>query len=75
MNEYEVIVFEDDRIHVLPEYTVEASDDEVSDSDDQPDEIDNIFCDDHIWDQRPTFRYRFRPQYWNFLPNELIWEC
>jgi hypothetical protein len=72
MNEYEIVVFEDDRIRVIDEDDDPLSDDEHSELELPLPTIDDIFLNDHSWDTLHMRRYRFRPQYWNFRDYELI---
>jgi hypothetical protein len=72
MNEYEVIVFENDRIYVVPEEDAESTDDDRTEIDIPIPIEDDIFSDEHPWDRRSTLRYRFRPDFWNFRDYELF---
>ena len=77
VNEFEVIVFEDDRVvsydsESESESTVslESEDHEVYDDDDECD----IFDEQHTWDLIPTLRFRFRPECWRWTEGELRYD-
>ena len=76
-NEFEVVIFEDDRVVVYdPDSESESESSEYSYADDVfcvDDEV-NIYDEQHPWDLIPTLRFRFRPEFWRWTEGELRYD-
>jgi hypothetical protein len=67
MNEYEVIVFENYQINILEDESLHYSDEETPDIEyTTTAEENDIFTSEHLWDNIPNLRYRFKPEFWNY---------
>tara|TARA_B110000971_G_C19982732_1_gene488117 strand:+ start:948 stop:1193 length:246 start_codon:yes stop_codon:yes gene_type:complete len=76
-NEFEVIVFESDRIVTYESESENESsfscNSEEYYEEDIEDETD-IFDDNHVWDLIPNMRFRFHPEFWRWAEGELRYD-